>query len=186
MCSGCLPWPSVRWLVPAGDDCIEATSRCVWSGALTDLQDRASGKFVLPDDVNQPVVFLGGGIGITTFRSMMRFATDENLPTSITLLYSVKTPADIVFRKELEHLPEENPRIKIFTTISDPEESDEPWSGETGRIDADMIMAHVDPDSSPLYYISGPPKMIKDLSDLLKEIGIPERAIKTEEYSGYD
>ncbi len=154
-------------------------------GLEVELQNPADGKFILPEDESQPLVFIGGGIGITTFRSMMRYATDENLPTPITLLYSVKTPEAIIFRRELERLPQENPKVQIFVTVTEPENSREQWSGETGHIDAEKIFAHLDADATPLYYTSGPPGLVKSMVDLLKGIGIPDKEIRREEYSGY-
>ena len=38
------------------------------------------GKFVLPDDhSSKSVVFLSGGIGVTPFRSMVKYATDKQI-----------------------------------------------------------------------------------------------------------
>ncbi|MGB8173116.1 MAG: Rieske 2Fe-2S domain-containing protein, partial [Nitrososphaeraceae archaeon] len=46
------------------------------------------GKFVLPDDHSKPVVFLSGGIGVTPFRSMIRYATDKQVPSMVTMFDS--------------------------------------------------------------------------------------------------
>ena len=46
------------------------------------------GKFVLPEDASRPYVFVAGGIGITVFRSMLRYIEDRELPYEVTLLYS--------------------------------------------------------------------------------------------------
>src|SRR4029453_16457719 len=35
------------------------------------------GKFTLPDDTSRPLVFVAGGIGITVFRSMLRYIAEE-------------------------------------------------------------------------------------------------------------
>lgn len=143
------------------------------------------GSFVLPEDNSQPVVFLGGGIGITPFRSMMRQATDEGLPTSITLLYSAQVPEVIVFRHEFERLPQENPHLKIITTITSPDKSKEPWMGETGLIDAAKIRAHVDDISNATFYTCGPPPMVQAMQDLLKGMNIAGDHIRVERFTGY-
>src|SRR6185503_5369480 len=38
------------------------------------------GEFVMHDDHSKPAVFLSGGIGVTPFRSMIKNATDKQLP----------------------------------------------------------------------------------------------------------
>jgi glycine betaine catabolism B len=38
------------------------------------------GKFVLREDYSKPAVFLSGGIGVTPFRSIVKNATDIQLP----------------------------------------------------------------------------------------------------------
>jgi ferredoxin-NADP reductase len=143
------------------------------------------GDFVLPQDRHRPLVFLGGGIGVTPFRSMMRYATDGRLPTAITLLYSAQTPAGIVFRREFERMTSENPNLKIVTTITSPGKAEEPWSGETGIIDAEKIRAHVENVPGSIFYTCGPAPMMQAMVQLLKSMGIGEEGIRFEEFTGY-
>ena len=75
----------------------------------------------------------------TPFRAMTRYATDVGLPTQIDFLYSSPTPEDIVFRGELEDLARRNPRLRIVTTITRPEDSMTAWSGPTGHLDAGFL-----------------------------------------------
>src|SRR4051812_27570298 len=56
-------------------------------GAEVDVE-QPKGDFVLPEDTDRPYVFVAGGIGITVFRSMLRYIADEQLPYRVTLLYS--------------------------------------------------------------------------------------------------
>ena len=44
------------------------------------------GIFTLKEDAKE-IVLLGGGIGITPFRDMIKYSADEKLPIKITLLY---------------------------------------------------------------------------------------------------
>ena len=46
------------------------------------------GSFALPEDTSRPIVFVAGGIGITVFRSMLRYIQDEGLSYRVTLIYS--------------------------------------------------------------------------------------------------
>ena len=46
------------------------------------------GQFVLHEDYSKSAVFLSGGIGVTPFRSMIRYATDMQLPIKIIMFDS--------------------------------------------------------------------------------------------------
>lgn len=162
---------------------LKETLRTAPPGLEVELEP-ARGRFVLPENPTQPIVFLGGGIGITPFRSMLRFATDENLPHAITLLYSARTPGHMVFRREFAVLPQENSNVQvILTTTQDP--ADNTWQGETGRIDAGMIERHVQDIPNSLFYTCGPPPMVGAMQELLQSMGIPEAHIRVERFSGY-
>ena len=48
-----------------------------------------------------------------------------------------------------------------------------------------MIQKHIEDLFSPIYYMSGPPKMVKAMRELLEKIGISEDNIRFEEFTGY-
>src|SRR5438094_7581919 len=62
------------------------------------------GTFVLPEDASRPLVFVAGGIGITAFRSMLRYIQDRRLPHRVTLTYSTSDRDSTPFLDELEHI----------------------------------------------------------------------------------
>ena len=68
-------------------------------------------------------VFIAGGIGITPFRSIIRYQIDKNLSAKIILLYSNTTPDLIAFEKELNSWIKNNQNIKLIMTITQKEES---------------------------------------------------------------
>lgn len=126
-------------------------------------------------------IMLGGGIGITPFRSMIRFATDSRLTNKIILIYSNRTPEDIVFREEFDALEEMNRDFRIINTITRPENTE--WHGRTGRIDSRMIEEFS--EGNEIFYICGPPAMVKAMMDILIGMNIPEERIRVEEFAGY-
>src|SRR5438105_9818585 len=56
-------------------------------GAEVDVEP-PKGTFVLPEDASRRLVFIAGGIGITTFRSMLRYIQVKALPRRVPLVYS--------------------------------------------------------------------------------------------------
>ena len=66
--------------------------------------EEPKGTFLLPEDTSADYVFVAGGIGITAFRSMLRFIADKELPYRITLVYSNRDRESAAFLDELEEL----------------------------------------------------------------------------------
>ncbi len=141
------------------------------------------GNFVL--DETKDAVMLSGGIGITPLRSMIKYATDKKLQLKITLLYSNKTPGEIVYYRDLEEMQKANKNLKVVHFVTRPEESKRPWNGETGRITADAIRKHAPDIKNTVFYICGPPAMAESLSAVLMEMDIDKENIKTEQFLGY-
>jgi ferredoxin-NADP reductase len=147
--------------------------------------DGPSGDLTLPADSSRPVVFLAGGIGITPFRSMLVHATREKLPHRLFLFYSNRRPEDAPFLVELSALEKENRRFTLVATMSEMTSSRRPWSGATGLIDAALLSRHLKDAVSPIYYVAGPPNMVKALSETLRKQSVPDADIRAEEFSGY-
>ncbi len=138
------------------------------------------GVFVL-DEKAKNLIFLGGGIGITPFRDMIKYATDKKLQIKLTLLYSNRIPAEICYKNEWDLWQKQNPNLKVVNTITD----DLSWQGRKGRINEQMIKEFCSDLNNTLFYICGPPAMVEGLSQLLKTMNIPQQNIKVEKFAGY-
>src|SRR5919106_4723776 len=88
------------------------------------------GSFTLPDDTSRPLVFAAGGIGITLFRSMLRFIREERLPYRVTLIYSNRDSESTAFLDELRELERALPDFRLVLTMT----QDAGWEGESRRI----------------------------------------------------
>jgi len=156
------------------------------------------GQFVLHQDYSKYTVFLSGGIGVTPFRSMIKYATDMQLPVPIVMFDSNRDRNNILFKKEFDDWASINKNLKIIYTISEEKEEQHneqsplstanEWKGEYGRIDKAMILKYVDTNvlNNSIFYICGPPSMLKSMQALLEEdLEIPKERIKIEEFTGY-
>jgi glycine betaine catabolism B len=160
------------------------------------------GQFVLHQDYSKPAVFLSGGIGVTPFRTMIKYATDKQLPVKIVMFDSNRNRNNILFKKEFDDWAKINKNLKIIYTISDDEEEDRhkqssslvsstannDWRGEYGRIDKAMILKYLDTNelNNSIFYICGPPSMLKAMQALLQDdLEISKERIKVEEFTGY-
>lgn len=144
-----------------------------------------SGDLILQNDSKRTAVFLAGGIGITPFRSIVHSAAKEKLPNRLVLFYSNRRPEDAPFLEELQNLERENPKYKLISSMTEMEKSQRPWNGETGLIDQEMLGRHLKGAPSPIYYIAGPPAMVKGVHEMLSKAGVNADDIHAEEFAGY-
>lgn len=144
-----------------------------------------SGDLILQNDITRTTAFLAGGIGITPFRSIVHWAAGQKLPNRIVLFYSNRRPEDAPFLAELQSLERDNPKYKLIASMTEMEKSHQPWNGETGLIDQGMLRKHLKGAASPIYYIAGPPAMVKGLREMLSKAGVNDNDIRAEEFSGY-
>jgi ferredoxin-NADP reductase/nitrite reductase/ring-hydroxylating ferredoxin subunit len=153
-----------------------------------------AGEFTLPQDYSEPVVFLSGGIGVTPFRSMIKYATDKQLPLKITMFDSNRNQSNILYKEEFESWAGLNKNLKIVYTITEEEGETLPsstaleWKGEKGRIDKSMLARYLSKNemNDSIFYICGPSAMLNAMQKLLsEEIRIPADRIKVEEFIGY-
>ena len=155
------------------------------------------GKFVLHDDYSKPAVLLSGGIGVTPFRSMIKYATDKQLPIRIVMFDSNRNIPNILYKEEFDDCLNKNTNLKIVYTITEKEDDNQPssatgvnkeWKGERGRIDKAMLERHLNDNEirNSIYYICGPPGMLNAIKELLQNsLQIPKDQIRTEEFTGY-
>jgi ferredoxin-NADP reductase len=150
------------------------------------------GNLTLHNNASRPAVLLAGGIGITPFRSIVLNAAKEKLPHRIFLFYSNRRPEDAAFLEELQALEAQNANYKLIATMTEVEKSARPWKGEVGMIDYKMLdrylKAAATPEwysAGPIYYIAGPPQMVRDLQTMLTNAGVDSDDIRVEEFSGY-
>jgi ferredoxin-NADP reductase len=137
-------------------------------------------------DPDRPSVFLAGGIGISPFRGMMRFARDTGSRSDQRLLYSARVPEEFVFRDELDGLARSSPHVRIHYTVTRPGESPTPWNGRAGRIGAEWVREVARSLDRPKFYVVGLPEMVVDVREMLVgTLGIPPEDVLSEMFRGY-
>ena len=146
--------------------------------------DAPYGSFTLQNNTLVPAVFLSGGIGITPVRSIILQATHDKTAHKIFLFYANKTPKDAAYLDELTETQKVNANYKFIASMTDVEGSKD-WKGETGFFTKEMLQKYIGDLLLPIYYISGPAKMVTSIRKTLNESGIDDDNIRTEEFSGY-
>jgi len=146
------------------------------------------GRFVLHEDNSKAAVFLSGGIGVTPFRSMIKYATDKQLSIKILMFDSNRNQQNILYKKEFDEWANANRNLKIVYTIT--ENDDGTWKGERGRIDKGMLTKYLTSNAYDInrsnYYVCGPPAMLNHCIQILEDdLNITKERIKVEEFTGY-
>jgi glycine betaine catabolism B len=124
---------------------------------------------------------VAGGIGITVFRSMLRYIADESLPYGVTLVYSNRDSESSAFLDELENLEQRIEGLRVVLTMTD-----EPgWAGETRHLDAEVLGELVGGLDGKVFLVAGPPQMAEAVADSLTDAGVPEERLLADKFSGY-
>ncbi len=176
---------------PTERDFVEFTKKLTgsrFSNALDALEvgdwariDAPYGTFTFEGEFEK-IGMLSGGIGITPLRSVCKYCTDMQLETEIVLLYGNHFERDIIFRREFEEMQKRNENLKVVFTVSEPSEG---WSGYRGRINAQMIESQIPDYMERVFYTCGPPRMVEAMENLLKDLDVPQKQVKKENFPGY-
>jgi len=144
--------------------------------------EEPKGSFVLPEDTSRPYVFVAGGIGITVFRSMLRYIADTGEPYRVTLAYSNRDRESTPFLDELVELERALPGFHLVLTMT----QDEGWEGDSRYIGAELLGDHLEGELGDYtYLIAGPPPMVETIVDELSGAGVPEEQVLPDRFSGY-
>ena len=147
------------------------------------IAGQIAGDFTLPTDSREKLVFIAGGIGITPFRSMLKYLLDTGERRDIVLIYANKTVEEIVYRDILE-MALTRLGVKIFYTLTDQAAIPRNWPGLRGRINEQMILRTIPDYDERTFYLSGPPEMVRATEQALKNMRISGSQIKKDFFPG--
>lgn len=153
-------------------------------GDLPMMAGQRAGDFTLPRNKNEKLAFIAGGIGITPFRSMLKYLCDKKERRDIVLFYSNKNEGEIAYRDILLEA-EKTIGAKIVYALTDVNSIQPGWKGEKGRIGPDMIATYLPDYLDRLFYLSGPHAMVTAFEKVLLGMGIPEKKIVKDFFPGF-
>jgi ferredoxin-NADP reductase/Na+-translocating ferredoxin:NAD+ oxidoreductase RnfD subunit len=148
------------------------------------IAGQLAGDFTLPRVRSQPLVFIAGGIGITPYRSMIKYLLDTHRRRPITLFYGAPTVNDFAYQDVWEQA-ERKLGIRTIRIVEKTDGMPRGWSGLVGRIEPGIIRDYAPNYKKSIFYISGPNLMVDAVKAMLRKMGIPDSQIKTDFFSGY-
>lgn len=135
------------------------------------------GDFVLPKDPSIPLLFVAGGIGVTPYRSMIKWLHDMGQRRDIHLLYSVRDARELAFSDLFTEYG-----LRLSPVVTEPHAS---WDGATGLLSAGQIFEHIGSDQRTLVYVAGPEPMVETFVKELQQLGVPQHRLVTDYFPGY-
>jgi ferredoxin-NADP reductase len=138
------------------------------------------GDFTLPTNPREKMLFIAGGIGITPFRSMIKYLIDTKQHRDIVLFYSSKTWGEVAYRALLKEAQQYG-----ITTVYCLGAADATATGtvEVGTITEEIITKYVPDYRERSAYLSGPDGMVQAYKQLLKKLGANK--IHTDYFPGF-
>ncbi len=178
---------------PSSGNEIELNIRIVPGGAGTtwihnELKagDRLSltgpyGRFFVHRSAGLPSLFMAGGSGLSSPRSMILDLLEEGSTLPITLVYGARNQAELYYHQEFTELAARYPHFSYVPALSD-EPADSDWQGFRGYVH-EAAKAHFDNDfRGRKAYLCGPPLMIEACISTLMQGRLFERDIYTEKF----
>ncbi len=137
------------------------------------------GKFYFTEEMKNNLVLIAGGTGMTSLMSIIRYCNAKKLSNKIKFIYSVRTPADIICRDELEKIKNENNNFDYIVAVTRPE-PEHNWQGRTGRIDEEFLKKNIEDVHGSLYFLCGPNEFVNANIEMLEKLGATKEQIKTD------
>jgi phenol hydroxylase P5 protein len=139
------------------------------------------GRFFVRESARQPMLFMAGGSGLSSPRSMIVDLLARGCTLPITLVYGQRSREELYYDAEFRALAERHPNFTYVPALShEPEGSD--WSGARGFVH-EAAKAHFDGNfAGRKAYLCGPPPMIEACITTLMQGRLFERDIYTEKF----
>ena len=128
------------------------------------------GDFTCEAHSTERTLFLSGGSGITPLMSMARWQDDMASTADVVFIHSARSPADIIFRRELDLLAQHRPGFRT-SFICEGDLPADAWSGLRGRLTRPLLEALVPDLMTRTVFTCGPASYIQGVRDMLRGLG---------------
>lgn len=147
------------------------------------------GEFFLRE-TNNEMMFIGGGAGMAPMRSHI-FNLFHTIHTDrkVTFWYGARALKEAPYVHEFDQIQEENPNFKWTLALDRPDpEADEKGVQYTPGFVHQVIFEnylknHENPEDIE-YYLCGPPMMIKAVTTMLDNLGVPPENVMYDNFGG--
>lgn len=140
-------------------------------GDPVELRGPVGGYFMWRPTGMAPVLLVAGGSGIVPLMAMIRARSSAGSRVPFRLIYSARTPDDVIYASELRRLPGGVDVAYVHTRV------------QGRRIGVADINTHGWPASfEPDCFVCGPTGFVETVADILVALGHEPRRVKTERF----
>jgi ferredoxin-NADP reductase len=151
-------------------------------GQPLELRGPVGGWFVWRNEP-PPVLLVAGGSGVVPLMAMIRARGAARGRQPFRLVYSVRTPHDVLYADELARRVRDDPGLDVHLvyTRKTPEGRPEPPARLTV---ATLTTYGWPPDFAPDVFVCGPTSFVEAAADILVALGHDPKKIRTERFGG--
>jgi len=150
-------------------------------GDQLEVRGPVGGYFTWRPEAPEPVLLVAGGSGIVPLMSMIRARAGAQRRIPFRLVYSSRTPADVIYAAELARRVREDRGLDV--TFAYTRSTPPGWRRPPGRLDAALLTEAGWPaDFTPSVFICGPTGFVESAANLLVDQGHPAERVRTERF----
>ena len=150
-------------------------------GDRFEVRGPIGGYFVWDAAAADPLLLVAGGSGIVPLMAIVRHRVRVASRAPCTLLYSSRTPEDVIYATELDQLAARDDGLRVvhtFTRVQPPG-----WTGYARRIDMAMIGDVLETTGRMAQaFVCGPTPLVESAAEALVGLGLAPGQIKTERF----
>jgi ferredoxin-NADP reductase len=151
-------------------------------GQPLELRGPVGGWFVWRN-APPPVLLVGGGSGVVPLMAMIRARGDVRGRQPFRLVYSVRTPDDMVYAGELARRVRDDPGLDVKYVYT--RKTPDGWPEPPRRLTVATLNTHGwPPEFAPDVFVCGPTSFVEAAADMLVALGHDPKKIRTERFGG--
>ncbi|MEY4489090.1 MAG: hypothetical protein RIQ79_1598 [Verrucomicrobiota bacterium] len=131
------------------------------------------------------MVYIGGGAGMAPLRAHLSHLFEtEKTHRRVSFWYGARSRQEIFYEDTFEKIAAAHSNFSFHLALSSPLPEDN-WTGLAGFIHEVVLDRYLrdHPDSKAVeYYLCGPPMMIRAVTKMLADLGVPDRQIAFDEF----
>jgi Na+-transporting NADH:ubiquinone oxidoreductase subunit F len=140
------------------------------------------GEFVINDNTDREIVFVGAGSGIAPLKSLVEQVIKERRQR-ISLWYGVRDFTDIIHQDYFDNLAKNNRNFQWRLSLSNA--STTHWQGLTGYIQHHLFTGYLNKHNAINnidFYLCGPKAMMDETQQRLEKLGVTSNQIKRDSF----
>ena len=150
-------------------------------GDKFEVRGPIGGYFVWDGAATDPILLVAGGSGVVPLMAIVRHRAQLGSGAPCTLLYSSRTPDDIIYADELTRLSTRSDGLRVIHALTRAQPPG--WTGYSRRIDMSMLAEVMEGTGRMAQaYVCGPTALVESVAESLVSLGLAPSQVRTERF----